>query len=201
MGRDKRDFWGFWTVPQYSTSATDPLVNSILLGSADNASYLSPSIQNELIHLMANQIRKQIAKKVNSFKYEFNLFDYKYFQYLLKVDGHVFALMADEAKDCSGHEQLSIVLRCISHEPWKNNDKIDRNSIFKEYLLGLVKMNEFDAESLSIEIIKYLSLFHIDINNCVAICFDGQKFFFLLISFSSFLQGVCDEWKACSYST
>ncbi|CAF4674204.1 unnamed protein product, partial [Rotaria sp. Silwood2] len=107
------------------SSATDPLVNSILLDSADNASYLSPSIQNELIHLMANQIRKQIAEKVG---------------------GHVFSLMADEAKDRSGHEQLSIVLRCISHETWKNNDKIDRNSIFKEYLLGLVKLNEFDAE-------------------------------------------------------
>ena len=51
------------------SSATDLLVNSILLDSADNASYLSPSIQNELIHLMANQIRKQIAEKVNSFKY------------------------------------------------------------------------------------------------------------------------------------
>ncbi|CAF1494792.1 unnamed protein product, partial [Rotaria magnacalcarata] len=63
-----------------------------------------------------------------------------------KIGGHVFALMADEAKDCSGHEQLSIVLRCISHETSKNNDKTDRNSMFNEYLLGLVKLNEFDAE-------------------------------------------------------
>ncbi|CAF3969951.1 unnamed protein product, partial [Rotaria sordida] len=62
------------------SSTTDPLVNSILVDSADNASYLSPLVQNELIHLMANQIRKQIVEK---------------------VDGHVFALMADEAKDCS----------------------------------------------------------------------------------------------------
>ncbi|CAF1604927.1 unnamed protein product [Rotaria magnacalcarata] len=136
------------------SATTDPLVNTILLDNANNASYLSPSIQNELIHLMANQIRKQIAEKIG---------------------GHVFALMADEAKDCSGHEQLSIVLRCISHETSKNNDEIDRNSMFNEYLLGLVKLNEFDSESLSIEIIKYLSFFNIDINNCIAMCFDGAS--------------------------
>lgn len=58
------------------SSATDPLVNSILVDSADNASYLSPSIQNELINLMANQIRKKIAEKVIYLKYEFNLFNY-----------------------------------------------------------------------------------------------------------------------------
>lgn len=81
--------------------------------------------------------------------------------------------MADETRDCTGHEQLSIVLRCISDEPLKNNNKIDKNSIFKEYLLGLVKLNEFDAESLSMEIMKFLSFFKIDIKNCIAMCFDG----------------------------
>ena len=81
--------------------------------------------------------------------------------------------MADETRDCTGHEQLSIVLRYISDEPLKNKDKIDKNSIFKEYLLGLVKLNEFDAESLSMEIIKYLSSFKIDIKNCIAMTFDG----------------------------
>lgn len=81
--------------------------------------------------------------------------------------------MADEAKDISGNEQLSIVLRRISNDPVKQNDKIDYNSIFKEHLLGLVKLNEFDAQTLSIEIIQYLSHFKIDINSCIAMCFDG----------------------------
>ncbi|CAF1415793.1 unnamed protein product [Adineta ricciae] len=117
------------------SSTTDPLVKAILVDSANNASYLSPLIQNELINLMANQIRKKIVEK---------------------VDGHVFAFMADETRDCTEYEQLSIVLRCISNEPLKNSNTIDKNSIFNEYLLGLVKLNEFDAESLSMEIIKYL---------------------------------------------
>ena len=47
----------------------------MFVNDADNVSYLSPSIQNELIHLMGSQVRKKIAKKVNSFKYYFSLFD------------------------------------------------------------------------------------------------------------------------------
>ena len=81
--------------------------------------------------------------------------------------------MEDEAKDCSKNEQLSIVVRCISHDLVKQNDKIDCNSIFKEYLLGLVKLDEFDAQTLSNEIIQYLSHLKIDINSCIAMCFDG----------------------------
>ena len=73
--------------------------------------------------------------------------------------------MTDETKDCSGYEQMSIVLRCISHDTLKNDDKIDRNSIFNEYLLGLVKLNELETESLNAEIIKYSAFFKID-SNC-----------------------------------
>jgi hypothetical protein len=91
----------------------------------------------------------------------------------LKIHGHVFALMADEAKDCSRNEELSIVFKCISDEPVKKNDKVDYNSIFKEYFLGLVKLSEFNAQTLSNEIIQYLSYFEIDINSCIAMCFDG----------------------------
>jgi len=81
--------------------------------------------------------------------------------------------MADESRDSSGNEQLSIVLRCISDEPVKNNDKIDCNSIFKEYFLGLVKLSEFDAQTLTNEIIEFLTQLKIDISNCIAMCFDG----------------------------
>ena len=43
----------------------------------------------------------------------------------------------------------------------------------KEYLLRLEELNEFDTEMLSTEIIKYLLFFSIDVNNCIAMCFDG----------------------------
>ncbi|CAF1578762.1 unnamed protein product, partial [Didymodactylos carnosus] len=43
--------------------------------------------QNELLHLMANQVRRKIADK---------------------IAGHFYSLMADESKDISGNAQLSI---------------------------------------------------------------------------------------------
>jgi hypothetical protein len=45
-------------------SSTDPVALSVLEDSDRNATYLSPSIQNELISLLANQIRQQISEKV-----------------------------------------------------------------------------------------------------------------------------------------
>ncbi|CAF0990826.1 unnamed protein product [Adineta steineri] len=96
---------------------------------SNNASYLSPPIQNELIQHMADQVRFQIAEKIH---------------------GHVFVLMADEAKDCSGNQQLSIVLRYVSNDPVNDKENADHSSIFKEHLLGLVKLNEFDANTLTI---------------------------------------------------
>ncbi|CAF3818324.1 unnamed protein product [Adineta steineri] len=110
-------------------ASTDPIVNSIFADSSNNASYLSPPMQNELIQHMADQIRFQIVEKIH---------------------GHVFVLMADEAKDCSGNQQLSIVLRYVSNDPVNDKENADHSSIFKEHLLGLVKLNEFDANTLTI---------------------------------------------------
>jgi hypothetical protein len=45
-------------------SSTDPVALSILEDSDRNATYLSPTIQNELISLLAKQIRQQISEKV-----------------------------------------------------------------------------------------------------------------------------------------
>jgi len=46
------------------SSQTDSIVKSILEDSASNATYLSPQIQNELLHLMSDQIRNNISEKV-----------------------------------------------------------------------------------------------------------------------------------------
>lgn len=45
-------------------SQTDSVVKSIFDDSTSNATYLSPFIQNELLHLMAEQIRYHISEKV-----------------------------------------------------------------------------------------------------------------------------------------
>lgn len=45
-------------------STTDPVVKSIFEDSTGNASYLSHDVQNELINLMANQVRGKISSMV-----------------------------------------------------------------------------------------------------------------------------------------
>lgn len=46
------------------SAKTDPLARAVLEESAGNATYLSHQIQNELLHIMANQIRDNIVKQV-----------------------------------------------------------------------------------------------------------------------------------------
>ncbi|CAF5014144.1 unnamed protein product [Rotaria sp. Silwood1] len=99
------------------SSDVDPISKAVLEDSAQNATYLSHHIQNELIDIMANTVREQIT---------------------------------DESRDVSGHEQLSIVIRIVNDPSDNNNDTL------KEYFMGFVRLHQFDAESLSLEIIALL---------------------------------------------
>lgn len=84
--------------------------------------------------------------------------------------------MADEARDASGHEQLCIVVRCLSEEDIKSqNNALSKKhpTFFKEYFIGLVKLNEFDAQTLTDEIVRHLTLLKIELNKCASLCFDG----------------------------
>ena len=96
-------------------SEIDKVVATMLNDSAKNATYLSSTIQNELIILLAEHIRKQIAEKVSSvWFYTKRFFRSILFLLLSQIKGSFFPLMADETRDVSGHEQLSIVIECLS---------------------------------------------------------------------------------------
>ncbi|CAF1470107.1 unnamed protein product [Adineta steineri] len=130
-------------------SKTDVIVKSIFNDSTSHATYLSPYIQNQLLHLMADQSRYWISDKLKNRSY---------------------ALLADESRDIAGHQQMSIVLRVI------DNDKIKSKKYFiQEYLLGLITLHSFDAMSLTNAIIDTLKKYNIDLNLCLALCFDGAS--------------------------
>ena len=83
--------------------------------------------------------------------------------------------MSDETRDITGHEQLSIVVRVVSVEKVSNNNtdfSLQHSVVFNEYFVGLVKLDEFDAQTLADEIVQYLSSLKIPLNKCVAMCFD-----------------------------
>ncbi|CAF1366267.1 unnamed protein product [Rotaria sordida] len=126
------------------SSQTDPIVQSIV-NSANNATYLSPQVQNELLQIMANQIRRKIADK---------------------IAGNFYSLMADESRDISGNAQLSIVVRVVSSPTDALSNK---NNIIQEYFLGFVRLHQFDAMTLSSAIVRFLNLYQIDLKACIGI--------------------------------
>ncbi|CAF4200362.1 unnamed protein product [Rotaria magnacalcarata] len=128
-------------------SSTDPIVKSIFEESTRSSTYLSPAIQNELIKIMAEQIKRQIAEKIK---------------------GQAFALMADENRDNGGHEQLSIVIRRVVNA---DNHKY----IIQKYFIGLIRLHEFDAQTLSNEIVNYLTNYGAKLDSYIAQCYDGAS--------------------------
>jgi len=57
-----------------------------------NAKYTSPTIQKEILHILANKVKKKICEEVKDAK---------------------FYIFVDEAKDASNKEQMAIVFRFI----------------------------------------------------------------------------------------
>ena len=73
----------------------DPIVAQNCVNLPKNAKYTSPKIQNEVLQLLADMIRKQIIEEVKSSEH--------------------FALIVDETKDISKTEQISFVFRYFWH--------------------------------------------------------------------------------------
>ncbi|KAK9132619.1 hypothetical protein Scep_012147 [Stephania cephalantha] len=68
-------------------------IEDVILDNAPgNAKYTSPNIQKEILHIMANMVRKKIREEIGDKK---------------------FCLLVDEAKDAGGKEEMAIVLRFV----------------------------------------------------------------------------------------
>ena len=70
--------------------------------------------------------------------------------------------MADESRDISGKEQMSVVLRYV-----------DAENEIQERFMGFIKLDQFDAKSLSDELYHFLNDQKIPVKNCIAQCYDG----------------------------
>ena len=74
----------------------DPVVQKKLTQGLRNATYISADIQNDMLDVMVEAIRNKITADIN------------------KAD--IYSIMADETRDCSKKEQLSIVVRYVDVE-------------------------------------------------------------------------------------
>ena len=77
----------------------DPVINERLKNGPKHAKYISPHIQNALIHVMGGTVQESICSFVRK--------------------AGVYTILADKTKDCSKKEQLAIVLRYVDVEAVK----------------------------------------------------------------------------------
>uniref|UniRef100_A0A8C5ME33 TTF-type domain-containing protein n=1 Tax=Leptobrachium leishanense TaxID=445787 RepID=A0A8C5ME33_9ANUR len=123
----------------YLIAKKDRIVEKKLNGPR-NARYLHPSIQNELLAVMASLVREEIADSLKD---------------------SPFSILADETKDRSKAEQLSVVVRYFYDQA------------VHERFLKFYKADSLDAASLTDYIFDVLSSLGIDKNECVGQAYDG----------------------------
>ena len=121
----------------------DSVVMEKLKEGPRNAVYTSPEIQNTLLEIMGSKVRKQICDSVMS--------------------AGAFSLLADESKDVSKNEQMSVVVRYV---------EVSSGNIHERFL-NFVQAISLTAEGLSTLLLKILEENKLDPKQIVSQGYDG----------------------------
>ena len=108
-----------------------------------NSKYTSPEIQNELLGVMADMVMQTISNEVQK--------------------AGIYSLLADETKDISRKEQLSIVLRYVYN-----------GSVYERFV-GYTFAEQLEAESLYKCICNVIQSCNLFQENSVCQCYDGAS--------------------------
>ena len=121
----------------------DPILENHLKMAKDNqhsVHYLSYKIQNELIHLIASEVKRVLIKEIK--------------------DSVYYGMIFYETPDRTRREQMSRFLRYV-HIDWS-----DKTVEIKKSFLGFVEVLGKDAKSISEAFLKSLENDGIDLDNC-----------------------------------
>lgn len=114
-------------------------------------SYLSPKIQNELIHDIGSKVRENIVKNIKECPF--------------------FTIILDTTQDIAKKDQLSTIIRYVSIELDENDEP--SNIKINESFLGFSKVTDQTAKSLENDVINLLSTLDIDLTKCRGQGYDG----------------------------
>ncbi|XP_012562182.2 zinc finger MYM-type protein 1-like [Hydra vulgaris] len=120
----------------------DPLMNEHLRKISNkelHTHYLGKDIQNELIQLLGNAIKKEIIQTANAMKY--------------------FSIVLDGTPDCSHVEQMTIIIRFVKVDSLKKEFSI------KEHFLGFVPLKKTTGAYMAETIIQQLEEMELPIDN------------------------------------
>ena len=134
----------FWALLQFQVDSGDTVLGEHLATASQNAMYTSPGIQNQLIDVVADQIRQKILSRVKKATW--------------------FTEIADKVTDNSNKEQLSLVLRYVDPE----------SVLVREDLISFFECDEgITGSDLARKITSSLQSFGLDLNNLRGQSYDG----------------------------
>ena len=133
----------FLALIDFRCEAGDTILKEHLKSSSSRATYISKTIQNDLIMACGEYIRDMILEEVQSCRF--------------------FSIIADEATDSSNREQLSIVLRFV-------DDKMD---VREEFMGFVECKTGVTGEALAGTILDILDEWKLDKQNLCGQAYDG----------------------------
>ncbi|XP_004209363.2 52 kDa repressor of the inhibitor of the protein kinase-like [Hydra vulgaris] len=137
----------FKSLLAYRVDAGDKVLEHHLKSSGKNATYISKTVQNELIDICGQIITEKIIKEAKIAKY--------------------FSVIADETTDVSHHEQLSVCIRFVC--------LINGFHTTREEFLNFKKANDVSGKGLGELIIQTLKRHSLDLSYLVGQGYDGAS--------------------------
>ena len=131
----------------FLAASGDSILNEHFQTAASNATYLSPTIQNEMIEIVGHSIRDVVITDIKS--------------------AGIFSILMDETTDASHQEQVSIMARFV------NSETSDVNSVVVERLVAVVVADATTGEALTNLLLGVLDNVGLKLEDIVGQGYDG----------------------------
>ena len=136
----------FKALLKYRANGGDAVLQQHLANAPRNATYVSKTTQNEIITLIGNRIQTNIIKECNA-------------------AGGFFAISADEVRDISNQEQLSVVIRFVDAD----------KHIREEFVCFLNVTDGTTGENISQKLLDFVHKSGLDASKMRSQCYDGAS--------------------------